>query len=391
MYRLDTADPLEPRALRSYGVWTVTLGVFMAVVLLAKWTDLFARSWMLTTFALGIVGLTAVRVLATRRLGRLASDGRLGPRIAIVGHGKLLRQAAEAVMSDPLGLARVTGVYDIEQDPETVCDRIVGSIRDGKVSEVLITAKSGKPALDALIGRLKDEAVDVRYLLPSAIGSHTVLGFERSGSLPTVVLSDQPLPGWNAVVKRIEDLALGSIFFLLAAPVLVMIALAIRFTMGAPVLFKQQRHGFNNNTFTVFKFRTMTVTQDGADVPQATRGDARVTPLGALLRRTSLDELPQLLNVLRGDMSLVGPRPHAVSHNTHYAQMINGYLGRHRVKPGITGWAQVNGLRGETDTVEKMQRRVMFDKYYIEHWSLLFDLRIIAQTFVTLVGARNAY
>ena len=135
----------------------------------------------------------------------------------------------------------------------------------------------------------------------------------------------------------------------------------------------------------------MTVAEDGPDVHQAQRHDPRVTWLGSVLRRTSLDELPQLFNVIRGNMSLVGPRPHAVSHNTHYAEIINGYLSRHRVKPGITGWAQVNGLRGETDTVEKMRQRVEFDKYYIENWSLTFDLRIIAQTVVTLIGARNAY
>ncbi|NQW10304.1 MAG: exopolysaccharide biosynthesis polyprenyl glycosylphosphotransferase [Alphaproteobacteria bacterium] len=272
-----------------------------------------------------------------------------------------------------------------------MCEPVWESLDSHFLQAALIATHAAEPKLDTLVDRLKDEAVDVRYLLPSAIGSHTVLGFERSGGLPTVVLSDRPLPGWNAVVKRIEDLVLGVIFLLLAAPLLAMIALTIRLTMGAPVLFRQQRHGFNNNTFTVFKFRTMTVSGDDGDVAQAKRRDPRVTGLGAVLRRTSLDELPQLFNVIRGDMSLVGPRPHAVSHNTHYAKIINGYLSRHRVKPGITGWAQVNGLRGETDTVEKMQRRVEFDQYYIDNWSLVFDLRIIAQTFVTLIGARNAY
>jgi len=161
--------------------------------------------------------------------------------------------------------------------------------------------------------------------------------------------------------------------------------------MGRPVLFRQRRHGFNNNTFSVFKFRTMTVAEDGPVVTQARREDARITRLGRLLRRTSLDELPQLFNVLRGDMSLVGPRPHAVTHNDQYAQSIDGYLGRHRVRPGITGWAQVNGLRGETDTDEKMRRRLEYDLYYIEHWSFWFDLRIIVQTLTILLGDRNAY
>ena len=391
VYRIDTTDPLEPRTLQSYGVWAITLGLFMAVVFLAKWTDLFARSWILTTFMLGFVGLTVIRVMATQRLSRLASVGRLGPRIAIVGHGKILQHTAETVMRDPRGLARMIGAYDIDHDPKMTVDRIVQSIRDGKANEVLIATHDPQPHLDQLIDRLKDEAVDVRYLLPSTIGSHTILGFERTGGLPTGVLSDRPLPGWNAVIKRIEDLVLGTVLLLLAAPLMAVIALTIRLTMGTPVLFHQQRHGFNNNTFTVLKFRTMTVAEDGPDVHQAQRHDPRVTWLGSVLRRTSLDELPQLFNVIRGNMSLVGPRPHAVSHNTHYAEIINGYLSRHRVKPGITGWAQVNGLRGETDTVEKMRQRVEFDKYYIENWSLTFDLRIIAQTVVTLIGARNAY
>jgi putative colanic acid biosynthesis UDP-glucose lipid carrier transferase len=176
------------------------------------------------------------------------------------------------------------------------------------------------------------------------------------------------------------------------APLLLAIALAIRLDGPGPVLFRQKRYGFANNEFTVFKFRTMRHRPaEEPDVPQARRQDPRITRVGAFLRRTSLDELPQLINVLRGDMSLVGPRPHAVAHNVQYAQIIDDYLSRHRVKPGITGWAQINGLRGETDTPEKMRARVEHDLYYIDNWSLMLDIKILLLTPLRGFVNKNAY
>ena len=185
---------------------------------------------------------------------------------------------------------------------------------------------------------------------------------------------------------------IAALLLILLLPVFAIIALAIKLDSQGPVFFRQKRYGFNNNPITVFKFRTMfTGPAEESSVPQARRNDPRVTRLGALLRRSSLDELPQLFNVLRGEMSLVGPRPHAVAHNEQYAKVIDDYLSRHRVKPGITGWAQINGLRGETDTPDKMRRRVQYDLYYIDNWSLFFDLKILLLTpFVGFVN-RNAY
>jgi putative colanic acid biosynthesis UDP-glucose lipid carrier transferase len=195
--------------------------------------------------------------------------------------------------------------------------------------------------------------------------------------------------GW---VKRLEDLIISSIILLLISPLLALIALAIKLDSKGPVIFKQRRHGFNNQVFEVYKFRSMTVADSAStQVVQATRDDVRVTRIGKFLRRSSLDELPQLFNVLLGHMSIVGPRPHAVQHNIEYGAIISEYFARHNVKPGITGWAQINGLRGETDTVDKMHRRVQFDLHYIEHGSLLLDLKIIIMTSLAVWFQANAY
>jgi len=185
---------------------------------------------------------------------------------------------------------------------------------------------------------------------------------------------------------------LGAVILIPMLPLMAACALLIKLDSAGPVLFRQKRYGFNNNEITVFKFRTMAHEPVPSEiVPQARRNDPRITRIGAFLRKTSLDELPQLFNVLRGEMSLVGPRPHAVAHNEHYAKIIDGYLGRHRVKPGITGWAQVNGLRGETETPEKMRMRVQYDLFYIDNWSLVFDLKILAMTSFLGFVHRNAY
>ena len=210
--------------------------------------------------------------------------------------------------------------------------------------------------------------------------------------VPMLTVFEKPLSGWNYLIKGVEDRALGVLMTIVAAPVLLLIALAIKLDSPGPVLFRQQRFGFNNKIFTVYKFRTM-YDRPGEEesVPQATRNDPRITRVGRLLRRTSLDELPQLFNVLQGTMSLVGPRPHAVAHNEAFAAAVREYYARHRVKPGITGWAQVNGFRGETDTREKLERRVEYDLYYIDNWSLQLDLKIILMTLLVGFVNRHAY
>jgi putative colanic acid biosynthesis UDP-glucose lipid carrier transferase len=209
--------------------------------------------------------------------------------------------------------------------------------------------------------------------------------------MPLVEVAGRPLEGWGAFRKAVQDYVVGAILVVLAAPVMALVALAIKLDSRGPVFFRQERYGFVNRVFWIWKFRTMHHAGPTAVTLQATRHDARVTPVGRFLRRTSLDELPQLFNVLNGTMSVVGPRPHAVDHNEEYAKRIRGYFARHRVKPGITGLAQVHGLRGETETVEKMEARLKYDIDYVENWSLLLDLKILIMTVFAVLRGRNAY
>ena len=214
---------------------------------------------------------------------------------------------------------------------------------------------------------------------------------QEINGVPVISILDTPLDGINAFLKRVEDIVLSSIILLLISPILLGLALAVKITSKGPVVFKQRRYGIDGKAIEVWKFRSMTVMEDGDKVTQATKGDNRLTPIGAFIRGTSLDELPQFINVLKGDMSIVGPRPHAVAHNEQYRKLIQGYMLRHKVKPGITGWAQINGWRGETDTLDKMEKRIEFDLEYIRSWSLWLDLKIVFLTIFKGFVAKNAY
>jgi putative colanic acid biosynthesis UDP-glucose lipid carrier transferase len=244
-----------------------------------------------------------------------------------------------------------------------------------------------------MIDTLRELPVNV-YLGADLIGFRLPLrrAPEHFEELPLVEVMGRPLAGWGSIQKAILDYSLGILLTILLLPLMSLIVIAIRLESKGPALFRQPRYGFINRTFEIYKFRTMRhADPQGEKLVQATRNDPRVTRIGRILRRLSLDELPQIFNVLNGTMSLVGPRPHAVQHNEEYAQMIRGYFARHRVKPGMTGWAQVNGLRGETDTVKKMEARVQYDIYYVENWSLFFDLKILLMTAVICLTGRNAY
>jgi putative colanic acid biosynthesis UDP-glucose lipid carrier transferase len=206
-----------------------------------------------------------------------------------------------------------------------------------------------------------------------------------------VGLQETPFTGTNRLVKRLSDIVLASAILVLISPLLLAVAIGVRLSSPGPVIFAQRRNGLDGEEIVIYKFRSMRTADDGAVVPQATKEDPRITPFGAFLRRSSLDELPQFINVLQGRMSIVGPRPHAVAHNEQYRQLIKAYMVRHKVKPGITGWAQIHGLRGETETVEKMQARVEYDLEYLRNWSLSLDLQIIVRTIKLVFFDRNAY
>ena len=242
-----------------------------------------------------------------------------------------------------------------------------------------------------LLDRLRDTTASI-YFVPDQFVTDLIQG--RTGrviDIPVVAVCETPFVGLHGLVKRGADVVLSSLALALLAPVLGTIAALVKLGSPGPVIFKQRRYGLNGEEFHVYKFRSMRVTEDGAVIRQAQRDDDRITPLGSFLRRTSLDELPQLLNVLQGRMSLVGPRPHAIAHNETYRKLIKGYMVRHKVRPGITGWAQVNGLRGETETVEKMAARIRYDLDYLRNWSLGLDLYILFRTVALVIRDRNAY
>ncbi|WP_417070230.1 undecaprenyl-phosphate glucose phosphotransferase [Niveibacterium terrae] len=248
-----------------------------------------------------------------------------------------------------------------------------------------------QPRILALLDGLKDTTASV-YFVPDIFVTDMIQGRSESvGGIPVVAVCDTPFAGFSGIVKRAEDIVISALILALISPILLAVALGVKLSSPGPVIFRQRRYGLDGKEILVYKFRSMTVTEDGTKVTQATRDDKRITPFGAFIRRTSLDELPQFINVIQGRMSIVGPRPHAVAHNELYRSLIKGYMVRHKVRPGITGWAQVNGYRGETDTVEKMEMRINYDLEYLRNWSLLMDLKIIARTVLVFVNDKAAY
>ncbi|MGZ5042367.1 MAG: undecaprenyl-phosphate glucose phosphotransferase, partial [Usitatibacter sp.] len=265
-------------------------------------------------------------------------------------------------------------------------------VKKHRVDLIYVTLPmASQPRIMKLLDDLRDTTASV-YFIPDIFLFDLIQGrMDTIGGLPVLALCETPFFGMNAMVKRLSDIVLASLILVLIAPAMLAIAIGVKATSRGPVLFRQRRYGLDGREILVYKFRSMTVTEDGAVVRQATKNDQRVTPFGAFLRRTSLDELPQFINVLQGRMSIVGPRPHAVAHNEQYRKLIKSYMIRHKVRPGITGWAQVNGLRGETETVDKMQARIEYDLDYLRHWSLKLDFHIIWRTIFVVFKKQNAY
>ena len=320
----------------------------------------------------------------------------------VVGGGPLCMKLAGSLQGGR-GLGReVVGYFDDRSRERLECppgrDHLGGlaGLREYVIAhgikEVYITLPmSSQPRIVRLLSDLQDTTASL-YVVPDVFGISIIQGrLADLGGVPVVGLLETPFTGANRLFKRLSDIALSSLILLLISPLLAVISIAVKLSSRGPVIFKQRRNGLDGEEITVYKFRSMHTQEDGDVVRQATRGDPRVTRLGAFLRKTSLDELPQFINVLQGRMSIVGPRPHAVAHNQQFRGMIKAYMVRHKVKPGITGWAQVNGHRGETDTIEKMQARVEFDLEYLRNWSLGFDLQIIARTIKLVLLDRNAY
>ncbi len=396
------AEALPAQLVRVLRRWALTIVALLAAAYLTKTSDSYARLWATAWFAIGMAGFSLVRLTLARRLRSWRRQGRLARMVAIVDLDGTGRVLARRLQSESVGEMRLLGVFapapgaGATAASRTSCiDDLIALAQLFRIDDVLVTVSwPGHPATQSVLRRLSTLPTTVRLcpVLPPAVPAPRCQPELLLGN-PTLVVCRRPLPGWHVVLKRAEDLLLGSLVLVILLPVMLAVAAAVRLDSRGPALFRQRRLGFNNNPITVYKFRSMTHTPqlDDPNVIQASRQDSRVTRVGRFIRRTSLDELPQLFNVLRGEMSLVGPRPHAIAHNVQYAALIDDYLGRHRVQPGITGWAQVNGLRGETDTLEKMQRRVEFDLAYIERWSVAFDLRIIVQTALGVLFHQSAY
>ncbi len=320
----------------------------------------------------------------------------------VVGAGALGVKVSRAFQSrGDIGLSFL-GYFDDRADERVDADatgsrlgnlkQVAAFVREHGVNEVYITLPLGsQPRIVELLEHVQGTTASV-FFVPDVFGISIIQGrLHDMNGVPVVGLCETPFTGTNRLVKRLSDLVLAAAIVLLISPVLLVIAIGVKLSSPGPALFRQRRNGLDGEEIIIYKFRSMRAQDNGAVVRQATKADPRTTRFGAFLRRTSMDELPQFINVLQGRMSIVGPRPHAVAHNEQFRQLIKAYMVRHKVKPGITGWAQVNGHRGETDTIEKMQARVEYDLEYLRNWTLGLDLQIIARTIKLVFFDRNAY
>lgn len=404
LYRPWRSEPMKKEVSKVWLTWAVVMPLLLLAAFLAKTSEDYSRQVMLMWFGGVPVAVSGMRVGVRMMLQEARSRGHNSRTVAIVGASRLGETIARTMVSSPWMGMRVVGFFDdrhisrlhpIEADVGAVLgdlDALVEQARNGRIDVVYIALPlRAEPRINAIIRRLSDTTASV--YLAYDFGGFDVLRSQWSsvGNVPVMSVVENPFHGIDGVTKRLEDIVIGGLVMGIIALPMLAIAIGVRLSSPGPIFFRQRRYGLNGEQIQVLKFRTMKVMEDGDNVRQATKNDARVTPFGAFLRRTSLDELPQFIQVLTGQMSIVGPRPHAVLHNEQYRSLIQGYMLRHKVKPGITGWAQVNGWRGETDTLEKMEKRVEYDLAYIRNWGLLWDLKIILMTVFGGMRGRNAY
>ena len=383
--------------------WIAVGGVLVALAFFTKMGATYSRVWGFSWFGLTWVLLVMSRMVLRSALQWLRARGYNSRRVVVVSSQGLGATVAEQILKAPWAGLQIVGIFG--EPHSVVAERglaipVLGGVQDvldfvnhERVDQVwLALPLSEEQQILALVEKLRNTTVDIR-LVPE-VSALRLLGrsiMEMAG-LPVVELSVSPMTGSNRFVKAIVDRVLAILILLLISPLMILIAAAVKWTSPGPVFFAQLRHGWDGKEFEMYKFRTMIDHQESdGQVTQALRDDPRLTTIGKFLRSTSLDELPQFFNVLEGSMSIVGPRPHAVAHNHHYRRLIDDYMRRHKVKPGITGWAQVNGFRGETDTLEKMEKRVQHDLFYIENWSVWLDLRILTLTLLKAWNNKNAY
>lgn len=383
--------------------WLVIMGI---VLFFAYVTELFPnydRSIILTWFAITPVVIFLSHLTTRYMLYRFYLTRGISRSCVIVGLSSLGLKLAQRLRGNPFAAIKVCGFFD-DRDSERLTDipqrnELIGSLNDiadyvrkHRIEFVYITLPMvSQPRIMALLDELRDTTVSVYFVPDIFVFDLLHASFGQIEGIPIISVRDTPMLGISGFNKRVMDVAFSLAFLVILSPLLLLIGLGVKLSSPGSVLFRQRRYGLNGDEILVYKFRSMMVCEDGAHVPQAQKNDPRITRFGSFLRRTSLDELPQFLNVLEGSMSIVGPRPHAIAHNETYRKLIPGYMMRHKVKPGITGWAQVNGLRGETETLDKMRSRIEYDIDYIRNWSLHLDLIIMLRTMLVLVRNRNAY
>ncbi len=380
--------------------WGVTLAVlwFLGNSSGLRW---FYDVRVLTAWAIA----TPAILLTSHIAARLAnSPGRSKEvrSVVVVGANDVGLKFARVVEKHPNLFMAVHGFFDDRTDdrvPAGMQLPILGKtseltqyVREHNIKMIFVSQPiSAQPRIRKLIDELQDTTASV-YFLPDVYTFDLMQArFDNVGGMPVIAICETPFMGFNSTIKRASDIVLAALILLLLAPLMLATALAVKLSSPGPVIFRQRRYGLYGEEIIVYKFRSMTVMENGTTVVQAQRNDGRITKIGGFLRRTSLDELPQFVNVLQGRMSIVGPRPHAVAHNEQYRKVIKGYMLRHKVKPGITGWAQVNGLRGETATLDKMEARVQYDLDYLRNWSLWLDLWIVLRTVKVVLTRENAF
>jgi len=383
------------------GSWALVVALLLLFGLAVDMIRVFDQN----VLAAWIIGTPAAQVLAhwvsPLIVPRLIAMR--GEQVAIViGANTLGRTMARQLAEDPFSQTRVAAFFDDREanrlgnvTEAPICgriDRVADYVRANRTDQIIIALPmASQPRILQLLDSLRDTTASI-YFVPDIFMLDIIQArIDTMVGLPVVAVCESPFHGTTGVIKRLSDLCISVAALVLTAPVMLLVALAIKLTMPGPVLFKQRRYGLDGQEIIVWKFRTMKVQENGSEIRQATREDERITPLGRFLRRTSLDELPQFFNVLQGRMSVVGPRPHAVAHNEMYRKLIKGYMIRHKVKPGITGLAQISGARGETETLEKMEARIRYDLEYLRNWSLRLDLWIVYRTVLQAFRDPNAY
>ncbi len=387
---------------------SMVFAVFISGLFFLKMGDLFSRVWMASWFVLGLLTLLFCRFVFAAVLQQWCKEGRIYRRAVVVGGGPEGIEVIQALEANENSDIRICGVFDERSDDRVPAriegypklgnyDELVEFGRNSRIDLLIITLPlTAESRLMSVLKKLWVLPVDVRLAAHTTKLRFRPRAYSYIGNVPFIDIFDKPLADWDFVLKWLFDKCIASLALLVLSPVILATALAVKFTSKGPVLFRQKRYGFNNELIEVYKFRSMYTDMSDADAAKlVTKDDPRVTPVGRFIRKTSLDELPQLINVLTGGLSLVGPRPHALqakAASQNYHDVVDGYFARHRVKPGITGWAQIHGWRGETDTKEKIQKRVEHDLYYIENWSIFLDLYILLKTPYSLIfDTQNAY